>query len=148
MNKNNMNRNNMNRNNVFIILTVVFAVLFFVTFTGVYKFGYNLPHNYIFSKSMHNSMMGESGYGCCTQIACVFCLTDSEHKGVCDCFEEVVNGESPCAECVGNILQGNGNKYLAKSFAKAISEKMGDEYLLPLKDIIAQKYNVPVNEQY
>ena len=143
-----MNKKNVNINNVFIILTVVFAALFLITFTGVYRFGSNSFHNDMFSGYRHNSMMSGSKYGCCSLTPCIFCLNDPEHNGVCDCFEEVINGESPCTECVGNILQGNSNKYLAKSFAKAISEKMGDEYLLTLKEIIAQKYNVPVNEQY
>lgn len=143
-----MNKNNLNKNNLFIILMVVFVILFLIAFTGIYSFGFIHSNNYKFSGLMHNSMNSEVEYGCCVQNGCVFCLTDQKHEGLCDCFEDVVNGQAPCNECVDSILEGNGNKYLAKYFAKSISEKKDDMSLLTLKKIIFEKYNITVSEQY
>jgi len=57
-----------------------------------------------------------------------------------------VNSRHPCGECIGEILEGHGNKYLLKYFAPAISEEVGQEHLLELEEIIAAKYKVPVSD--
>ena len=77
---------------------------------------------------------------------CSYCIGDAHdgRKG-CYCLENIMNGKSPCGECVGEILEGNGNKFLAPYFAKAISENTGHEETV--KQIISEKYNIPIEKQ-
>jgi len=59
-----------------------------------------------------------------------------------------VEGVHPCGECIGEILEGHGNPNLAKYFANAIAEKVGEEHIQTLKEIIEKKYGAPLDEQY
>ena len=54
-------------------------------------------------------------------------------------------GKHPCGECIGEILEGHGNPLISEYFARAIAEKTGQEDAI--KRIIAEKYNMPVEEQ-
>lgn len=65
----------------------------------------------------------------------------------CSCLEDIMNGVHPCGECIGEILEGHGNRLIAKYFATAISEEVGAEHLDTIKQIIASKYNISVEEQ-
>jgi|SRR3989344_6352858 len=91
-----------------------------------------------------DGLIKKGKYQCCLKDPCNYCLIK---EGECDCLEEIVNGESPCGECIGEILEGNGNKYLRKYFAEAISEKIGGDYKDEIKIIISEKYGIPVEEQ-
>lgn len=119
---------------------VVLAALSMATLQG----GRDLK---VFEKS-RAGLIGEAiergEYACCLQTPCTYCLVK---EGKCDCLEEVVNGEHPCGECMGEILEGHGNPYLAKSFARAIAHEVGEEHTDELREIIEQKYGVPAAEQ-
>lgn len=89
-------------------------------------------------------------YKCCLENPCTYCIEKSPGHGeedACLCLEDVVNGKHPCGECIGEILEGHGNRFLAKYFAKAISEEVGEEYKDTLKEIIRDKYGISLEEQ-
>jgi len=96
------------------------------------------------------NLLAEGRYKCCLENPCSYCFSDVEHQDrelVCDCLVDIMNGNHPCGECIGEILEGNGNPLISEYFATAIAEKIGDNYLLPLKQIIADKYDMPVGKQ-
>lgn len=104
--------------------------------------------------SLKNSIIGElitqGKYKCCLEKPCAYCIEKTPGHGegaTCNCLEDIVNGRHPCGECIGEILEGHGNPYLAEYFARAIAEEVGEEHLPTLKKIIAEKYDVPVKEQ-
>ena len=66
---------------------------------------------------------------------------------MCDCLEGVVNGEAPCGECLGEILEGRGNPLLAEYFAAAISDSLGEEYRAALREKIEATYGIPAEQQ-
>jgi len=89
-------------------------------------------------------LIREGKYRCCIENPCSYCFlnsTVSEDGTVCDCLDEIVNGEHPCGECIGEILEGNGNKYLSEYFPAAIADEIGDQYLGVLGKIVDDKYN-------
>lgn len=90
-------------------------------------------------------LMAKGKYKCCLEKPCTYCIENSEH-GVaeCDCLEDIVTGKPPCGECIGEILEGNGNPYLAEYFAKAIAKGVGESHLEELQKIIAEKYGLEV----
>lgn len=87
-------------------------------------------------------LLNHGMFSCCLEKPCTYCLSKEEG---CDCLEEVMNGEHPCGECIGEILEGHGNQYISQYFAKAIAEKTGQEDAL--KQIIFEKYGTPIEEQ-
>ena len=86
--------------------------------------------------------MSQGDYKCCLENPCTYCLIK---EGSCDCLAEVMAGEHPCGECIGEILEGNGNHFLAEYFARAIADETGEHDAL--KRIIAEKYNVSIEIQ-
>ena len=103
---------------------------------------------------MKNQMIGEmtaeGNYKCCLEKPCVYCIEKTPGHGegaTCNCLEDVVTGVHPCGECIGEILEGHGNRFLAKYFAKAIAEEVGEQYLETIQKIISEKYNISVEEQ-
>lgn len=90
-------------------------------------------------------------YSCCLENPCSYCITKNSTKhgegSTCDCLDDIMNGRHPCGECIGEILEGHGNKYLSKYFATSISDEVGIKYLPTLKEIISDKYEVSVSEQ-
>lgn len=99
---------------------------------------------------MQKVMLADSDYRCCLEKPCTYCIEKTPGHGedaTCSCLEDVVAGRHPCGECIGEILEGHGNKFLAKYFAKSIAEEVGEEHLETLKQIIAQKYEIAVDDQ-
>jgi len=97
-----------------------------------------------------SNLLASGRYTCCLTIPCSYCIAKTPGHGegaTCDCLEDIVNGQHPCGECIGEILEGHGNKYLSKYFAKSISEEVGEEYLSTLRDIIKDKYDISIEEQ-
>jgi hypothetical protein len=90
-------------------------------------------------------------YSCCLEKPCVYCINKSSAKhgegSSCQCLDDIMNGRHPCGECIGEIMEGHGNKYLSKYFASSIADEVGVKYLPTLKEIISDKYEVSVNEQ-
>ncbi len=96
------------------------------------------------------NLLAEGRYKCCITKPCSYCFSDPDHQDeelVCDCLEDLMNGKHPCGECIGEILEGNGNPLISEYFATAIAEKVGESHLLALKQIVADKYDMPVDQQ-
>jgi len=89
-------------------------------------------------------------YRCCLMKPCGYCIGKTPEHGEgasCDCLADVVNGEHPCGECIGEILEGHGSPYLAEYYAKALADELGEQHLPELRRIIAEKYGMPIEEQ-
>jgi hypothetical protein len=95
--------------------------------------------------------MKEQGlYRCCLEKPCTYCIEKTPKHGegaACTCADDVLSGRHPCGECIGEILEGHGDPNLAKYFARAIAEEVGEQHLGHLKEMIADKYNITVEEQ-
>lgn len=103
-----------------------------------------------FRDSMRGEMMNNSMYRCCLENPCTYCIEKTPGHGedaTCNCLEDVVEGRHPCGECIGEILEGHGNPYLAEYFALAISEEVGMQHIGTLREIIAEKYGLAVEKQ-
>ena len=99
---------------------------------------------------MQKEMLASSDYRCCLEKPCTYCIEKTPGHGegaTCSCLEDVVEGRHPCGECIGEILEGHGNKFLAKYFARSIAEEVGEEYLETIKQIVTQKYEITVEDQ-
>ncbi len=101
-------------------------------------------------ESIQHDLMPHHQYRCCLEKACTYCIEKTPGHGegaVCDCLSDLVNGVHPCGECIGEILEGHGNPYLAEYYARAIGEKVGEQHIGTLRSIISEKYGIPVEEQ-
>lgn len=99
---------------------------------------------------MIGEMIANEEYKCCLEKPCVYCIEKTPGHGegaTCSCLEDVVNGVHPCGECIGEILEGHGNRFLAKYFASAIAEEVGEEYKETIKSIISDKYDITKEDQ-
>ena len=104
--------------------------------------------------SMRNEMVGEmiaeGNYACCLEKPCTYCIEKTPGHGegaTCNCLEDIMTGNHPCGECIGEILEGHGNRFLAKYFATALAEEVGEEHLARLQSIISEKYGITNEEQ-
>lgn len=100
--------------------------------------------------SMIEEMLEHGEYRCCLEKPCTYCIEKTPGHGEgasCDCLADIVNGKHPCGECIGEILEGHGNPYLAEYFARAIAEEVGEQHIVTLREIIRDKYNFPVDKQ-
>ena len=152
-----------------MIKTIILTVGIFLFSTGILVGYYFIPrpavHNEHFShlqmdemreefvsekEQMIGEMMAHGNYKCCLEKPCVYCIEKTPGHGegaTCSCLEDVVNGRHPCGECIGEILEGHGNRFLAKYFASAIAEEVGEDHIDTLKEIISNKYDISVEEQ-
>jgi len=96
------------------------------------------------------NLLTEGRYKCCLIKPCSYCFSDPDHQDkelVCDCIKDIMDGKHPCGECIGEILEGNGNPLISEYFATSIAEEVGEDHLVMLKQIIADKYDMPIDEQ-
>lgn len=96
----------------------------------------------------HQIMEGD--YACCLVNPCTYCIEKTPGHGegaTCNCLDDIMNGRHPCGECIGEIMEGHGNPFLAKFFARAIAEEVGEKYYTPMTGIIEDKYGKPAEEQ-
>ncbi len=96
------------------------------------------------------NLLADGRYKCCMLKPCSRCFSNPDNHDkelVCDCLVDIMNGKHPCGECIGEILEGNGNPLISEYFAIAIAEKVGESHLLSLKKIVADKYDMPVGQQ-
>ncbi len=149
-----------------LILAGSAILIFFVGLTGGYLFfGRGLPMGPHMNSPMNHGeernkadgdeeiakkvdrgvkkLLAEGKYKCCLSEPCSYCFEEGE----CDCLDNIMNGKHPCGECMGEILEGEGNPLLAEYFAAAIADEVGEEYKPALKQIIADKYGMPIEEQ-
>lgn len=97
---------------------------------------------------IQHDLLPQGNYRCCLEKPCTYCIEKTPGHGegaACDCLSDVVNGEHPCGECIGEILEGHGNPYLSEYFAKAIAEETGEKEAI--QRIIEDKYGIPISEQ-
>ena len=99
---------------------------------------------------MVGHMINGGEYQCCLEKPCTYCLEKTPGHGEgasCHCLSDLVEGEHPCGECIGEILEGHGNQYLTKYFARSIAEEVGEQHIDTLRSIVEEKYNYPVEKQ-
>ncbi len=97
-----------------------------------------------------NIIRASTDYRCCLEKPCWYCIQKTPGHGEgakCTCLDDVMAGEHPCGECIGEILEGHGIKSLAPYYAKAIAHKVGEQHVDHLKSIIADMYDITVEEQ-
>ncbi|MFW0861978.1 MAG: hypothetical protein ACKKL6_00100 [Candidatus Komeilibacteria bacterium] len=161
---------------IVLIVTILFSGPLFVLGLSMFHFspsyhmgmmhgGYSDEHDHHSMMSMEDSRLAyiehgdaisdelrdEGNYECCLLNPCTYCIEKTPGHGEgasCHCLDDIMNGEHPCGECMGEILEGHGNKHAAMYFASAIADELGVEYLDMLKEIIAKKYNISVDEQF
>ena len=100
--------------------------------------------------SMVKEMLEHGDYRCCLKTPCTYCIEKTPGHGEgasCDCLADIVAGVHPCGECIGEILEGHGNQYLAEYFAVAIGEEVGEKYTDTLRSIISDKYDISIEDQ-
>ena len=101
-------------------------------------------------ENIQEDMRQDHRYRCCLMKPCAYCVEKTPGHGEgaeCDCLEDIMNGAHPCGECIGEIMEGHGNPLIAKSFAVAIADEMGEQHLPALRQMMFEKYGVPVGEQ-
>lgn len=99
-------------------------------------------------ESIQGDLLPNGEYRCCLEKPCTYCIEKTPGHGeeaTCDCLADLMNGVHPCGECIGEILEGHGNPYLAPYFANAIAEKTGEKEAI--KRIILEKYGTPLKDQ-
>lgn len=152
-----MTENNRNSTNTYLMIAIFFLVgsLVGATFFGKGWFMMNNGEHHNMSMDEHRSefiekkeeiigtLIAKGDYACCLEIPCTYCIEKTPGHGegaICNCLDDVVNGVHPCGECIGEILEGHGNRFLSPYFAQAIAEEVGEQHLETLKEIIAEKY--------
>ena len=147
------------KRNLILEIAILFLIVAFLGCVFIFNLwgDYRLTEYSIGQKKMIaekdeiiRSLLAEGRYKCCLKEPCSYCFFDSDHMNeelICDCLEDVMNGGHPCGECIGEILEGNGNPLISEYFAIAIADEIGPNYLLMLRQIISEKYGVPVDQQ-
>lgn len=85
----------------------------------------------------------EGKYDCCLEKPCWYCIQKTPGHGEgaeCTCRQDILNGEHPCGECIGEILEGHGLAELKPYYAKAIAHKVGSQHEGHLQEIIDDMY--------
>lgn len=101
-------------------------------------------------ESIQGELISKGEFACCLEKPCTYCIEKTPKHGEgakCTCLEDVVNGVHPCGECIGEIMEGHGNPYLAQYFAQSIAEEVGEQHLGTLRQIMSEKYDLPVEKQ-
>ncbi len=147
-----------------VLYWILGSVIFVLILSGILLFFYlpSLNHSAMdmeekrdhfvsLKNNMQLELVEDREYKCCLMKPCTYCIEKTPGHGEgasCNCLKDIVEGVHPCGECIGEILEGHGNPNLAKYFANAIAEKVGEEHIQTLKEIIEEKYDAPVDEQY
>ncbi len=140
-----------------VAIILVLSGLFFTINYEIFKNDFAKKHmddkrmEYIEEKdAIIQIQISKGNYACCLENPCAYCIEKTPGHGegaICNCLEDVIMGRHPCGECIGEILEGHGNKFLAKYFAESITEEVGEDYKDSLKHIIQDKYGVSVQDQ-
>ncbi len=88
-------------------------------------------------------MAKQGKYNCCIEKPCTYCIKKTPGHGegaACECMDNILKGEHPCGECIGEILEGHGEPELRPYFAKAIAHKVGEQHEAHLQEIIDDMY--------
>ncbi len=133
------------------VLVILFGEMYFFSF-GTYAGNMDeMREDFIEMKDdMISEMIHDGDYACCLETPCTYCIEKTPGHGegaTCNCLEDVVEGRHPCGECIGEIMEGHGNGFLSKFFARSIAEEMGEQYHEVLKEMMFDKYSVSVEDQ-
>ena len=93
--------------------------------------------------SIRGELAMEGKYDCCLDKPCWYCIQKTPGHGEgaeCTCRQDILNGEHPCGECIGEILEGHGLTELKPYYAKAIAHKVGAQHESHLQEIIDDMY--------
>ena len=99
---------------------------------------------------IQEELISQGEFACCLEKPCTYCIEKTPGHGEgasCHCLTDVVEGKHPCGECIGEIMEGHGNPLLAQYFAQSIAEEVGEQHLSTLKQIVLEKYDLPVSQQ-
>ena len=135
---------------IFILVVASFSIGYSISPMGEMNMDERRENLVEEKESMKMEMLALGDYSCCLENPCSYCLEKTPGHGegaTCNCLEEVVSGVHPCGECIGEILEGHGNVFLAPYFAVAIAEKVGMQHLATLQAIISEKYGISIDEQ-
>jgi hypothetical protein len=138
---------------IFVLVLSIILLFFYLPFLNHSTMTMEEKRDHFISlkSSMQLELLDDREYKCCLEKPCTYCIEKTPGHGEgasCNCLKDIVEGVHPCGECIGEILEGHGNPNLAKYFANAIAEKVGEEHIQALKEIIEEKYDVPVAIQY
>ena len=134
---------------------IVIAMLLALLFLSIsIDFSYELrdtalKQSYIIEKQeeLKLSLIEQGRYKCCIEKPCSYCLKHTEKQMVCDCLVDVIEGRTPCGECLGEILEGEGNHLIKEYFSTALAEELGEENKDMLDSIIEKKYSTGYKEK-
>ena len=93
--------------------------------------------------NIRGKLAKEGKYDCCLEKPCWYCIQKTPGHGEgaeCSCRQDILNGEHPCGECIGEILEGHGLAELKPYYAKAIAHKVGSQHESHLQAIINDMY--------
>lgn len=96
------------------------------------------------ANSIRGELAMEGKYDCCLEKPCWYCIYKTPGHGAgaeCTCRQDILNGEHPCGECIGEILEGHGLAELKPYYAKAIAHKVGFKHESHLQEIIDDMYS-------
>lgn len=133
-----------------VIVLVAFVSGFFVSDMGEMNMEDSREEFISLKENIMSDQMAEGNYRCCLKKPCTYCIEKTPGHGegaACDCLSDIMNGVHPCGECIGEIMEGHGNKFLSKYFAKAIAEEVGEQHISNLREIMLEKYDIPIGEQ-
>lgn len=133
----------------FRIVSLIAIVLFAIMMLQVPSMVMGKREKFISLKEdIMGGQLAQGNYACCLAKPCTYCIEKTPSHGeneACHCLEDIYNGVHPCGECIGEILEGHGNPFVAPYFATAIAEKTGQ--IDAIKQIIFEKYGTPLEEQ-
>lgn len=138
------------------LLTAILVLAVSSTAYGYYNTGHHgdmahqREHFVAHKDAMISEQIMHGDYACCLEKPCTYCIEKTPGHGegaTCDCLSDVINGRHPCGECIGEILEGHGNPFLAKFFARSIIEEVGEKYSTAITGIISDKYGISTEEQ-
>ena len=93
------------------------------------------------------SLIEQGRYKCCLEKPCSYCLEHTDKQMVCDCLEDVMEGKAPCGECLGEILEGEGNHLIKEYFSASLADELGEENKAMLDSIIEKKYSAEYKDE-
>lgn len=135
----------------YLLILGLFALLFLFVYMDI---SYALKdtaskQHYIIEKQeeLKLSLIEQGRYKCCLEKPCSYCLEHTEKQLVCDCLEDVMEGKAPCGECIGEILEGEGNHLIKEYFAASLAEELGEESREVLDAIVEEKYSKEYEEE-
>ena len=135
--------------NLILIILLIAAIVY--SSTGAIMSMDEKREDFILQKQeIQGEMLSHGNYACCLEKPCTYCIEKTPGHGegaTCNCLKDVVEGVHPCGECIGEILEGHGNPFLAKYFAKSIIEEVGEQHTESIKQIISEKYEISIADQ-